>query len=207
LEKAAATLRLDDVETLLARLGSAELTASELVESVYPNLAIRDGGEIDANRAVVGLEHGQGFERAACCQPLPGERIVGLAHRGRGVAVHAIDCTALADHEDKLDRWLDLRWADGKHPAVYTVSIEVTIGNDAGVLGRICTLIGETKANISDLNFLDRKPDFYRLMMDVDVRDAEHLHSLISILEAEANVASVERRRDPGLETVPAAAE
>ena len=207
LEKAAATLRLPDTETLLARLGSAELTASELVEAVYPNLAIQQGSEVEAKRAVVGLEHGQGFERSACCQPLPGERIVGLAHRGRGVAVHAIDCAALASHEDQPQRWLDLHWAEGKHPAVYTVSLEVTIGNDAGVLGRICTLIGETKANISDLNFLDRKPDFYRLMMDVDLRDAEHLHSLISTLEAESNVASVERRRDPGLESVPAAAE
>ncbi|MBV7394395.1 RelA/SpoT family protein [Mameliella sediminis] len=205
LEKAAATLRLEDTETLLARLGSAELTASEVVEAVYPNLAIRDDGVIEMKRAVVGLEHGQGFERARCCQPLPGERIVGLAHRGRGVAVHAIDCAALADHEDQAERWLDLHWAEGKHPAVYTVSLELTIGNDAGVLGRICTLIGETKANISDLNFKDRKPDFYRLVMDVDLRDAEHLHSLISILEAESNVAAVVRQRDPELETVPAA--
>ncbi|MGP6086959.1 RelA/SpoT family protein [Antarctobacter jejuensis] len=207
LEKAAATLRLEDVETLLARLGSAEVTAREVVEAVYPNLAIQDDGEIELKRAVVGLEHGQGFERAPCCQPLPGERIVGLAHRGHGVAVHAIDCAALADHEDQPERWLDLHWAEGKHPAVYTVSLELTIGNDAGVLGRICTLIGETKANISDLNFIDRKPDFYRLMMDVDLRDAEHLHSLVSTMEAERDVASVERRRDPGLERVPEAAE
>ncbi|SNS88500.1 RelA/SpoT family protein [Antarctobacter heliothermus] len=206
LEKAAATLRLEDTETLLARLGSAELTSSEVVEAVYPNLAIRDGGEIELKKAVVGLEHGQGFERARCCQPLPGERIVGLAHRGKGVAVHAIDCAAMARHEDQPDRWLDLHWAEGKHPAVYTVSLDLTIGNDAGVLGRICTLIGETRANISDLNFIDRKPDYYRLMMDVDLRDAEHLHSLISNLEAESNVASVERRRDPALETAPGAA-
>ncbi len=207
LEKAAATLRLEDVETLLARLGSAEVTAREVVEAVYPNLAIQDDGEVEMARAVVGLEHGQGFERAPCCQPLPGERIVGLAHRGRGVAVHAIDCAALADHEDEPERWLDLHWAEGKHPAVYGVSLELTIGNDAGVLGRICTLIGETKANISDLNFIDRKPDFYRLMMDIDLRDVEHLHSLISTMEAERDVASVERRRDPGLERVPEAAE
>jgi guanosine-3',5'-bis(diphosphate) 3'-pyrophosphohydrolase len=56
------------------------------------------------------------------------------------------------------------------------VTLDVTITNDAGVLGRICTLIGEQKANISDLHFMDRKPDFYRLLIDVDLRDAEHLH-------------------------------
>ncbi|MFW2541153.1 RelA/SpoT family protein [Primorskyibacter sp. 2E107] len=205
LETASKTLRLEDAETLLARVGSAELTAREVVESVYPNLAIQDGALIEEKRAVVGLEHGQAFERAKCCQPLPGERIIGLTHRGKGVAVHAIDCAALADFEDQPDRWMDLHWADGAHPAVYTVSLEVTITNDAGVLGRICTLIGEQRANISDLRFMDRKPDFYRLMLDVDLRDAEHLHSVMTALEAESNVASLDRRRDPGLAAAPVA--
>jgi GTP pyrophosphokinase/guanosine-3',5'-bis(diphosphate) 3'-pyrophosphohydrolase len=204
LEKAAGTLRMKDVDELLARLGSAEVTAREVVEAVYPNLAIEEDANIEIKRAVVGLEHGQGFERAACCQPLPGERIVGLAQRGRGVSVHAIDCGSLAIHEDETDRWLDLHWADGTHPPVYTVTLEMTIGNDAGVLGRICTLIGESKANISDMAFIDRKPDFFRIRVNVDLRDAEHLHLVISSLEAESNVASIERRRDPALENAPA---
>ncbi|MEQ5869712.1 bifunctional (p)ppGpp synthetase/guanosine-3',5'-bis(diphosphate) 3'-pyrophosphohydrolase [Sagittula sp. NFXS13] len=206
LEKAATTLRLGDVETLLARLGSAELTTREVVETVYPNLVIAAENEVEMKRAVVGLG-GQGFERATCCQPLPGERIVGIVHRGKGVAVHAIDCSSLEEYEEQPDRWLDLHWADGTHPAVYCVSLEMVLSNDAGALGRICTLIGERKANISDMTFKDRKPDFYRIMMQVDLRDAEHLHSVISSLEAESMVASVERRRDPGLETMPEAAE
>jgi GTP pyrophosphokinase/guanosine-3',5'-bis(diphosphate) 3'-pyrophosphohydrolase len=73
---------------------------------------------------------------------------------------------------------------------------DVLIANDAGVLGRICTLIGEQKANISDLNFVDRKPDFFRLIIDVDLRDIEHLHSVMLALEAETNVAEIKRHRD-----------
>ena len=73
----------------------------------------------------------------------------------------------------------------------------MTIGNDSGVLGRICTLIGEQKANISNLEFLDRKPDFYRLLINVDLREVEHLHSVMSALEAESDVAAIIRSRDP----------
>jgi guanosine-3',5'-bis(diphosphate) 3'-pyrophosphohydrolase len=69
--------------------------------------------------------------------------------------------------------------------------------NDAGVMGRICTLIGEQGANISDLAFTDRKPDFYRLLLSVDLRDAEHLHSIISVLSAEDDVAEVARHQNP----------
>ncbi|GGH38830.1 metal dependent phosphohydrolase [Cribrihabitans marinus] len=196
LETAARALRLKDRGELLARLGSAELTAHDVVQAVYPDLAPDEGDAISPRRAVIGLEPGQKFERAPCCQPLPGERIVGITYRGKGVVVHAIDCQKLSAFEDQPDRWVDLHWQSGTHPAAYDASLEVTIGNDAGVLGRICTLIGEKKANISNLVFVDRKPDFYRLLISVELRDLEQLHSLMLMLEAESDVASVERHRE-----------
>jgi GTP diphosphokinase / guanosine-3',5'-bis(diphosphate) 3'-diphosphatase len=91
---------------------------------------------------------------------------------------------------------VDLHWHAGRHAARHTISLDVTISNDAGVLGRICTLIGEQKANISDLRFTDRKPDFYRLIIDVDLRDVEHLHLVMTALEAETDVAQIARHRD-----------
>ena len=156
---------------------------------------------VDRKRAIVGLEPGQSFDRPSCCEPLPGERIVGITFRGKGVTLHAIDCERLSLYEEQPERWVDLTWQDGKHSAKNTVTFDLTISNDAGVLGRICTLIGEQNANISDLNFLDRKPDFYRLMVDVDLRDVEHLHRVQTALEAENNVSSISRRRDPSLAT------
>ncbi|WP_439155807.1 RelA/SpoT family protein [Yoonia sp.] len=198
---AAKALALDGVEELLARLGSAEITGREVVRAIYPALETKNGDEIDQRRAVVGLSPDQIKKRGSCCQPVPGERIVGIAFRGQGVMVHAIDCQALADYEDQPDRWIDLHWQEGTHGAVNTVTFDVTIANDAGVLGRICTLIGEQDANISDLKFIDRKPDYFRLLIDVDLRDAEHLHRVQTALDAESNVSSISRHRDPGLAT------
>ena len=196
LDTASKHLRIESRHELLARLGSAELTAHDVVQAVYPDLASDDGDKIPPRRAVIGLQPGQSFERATCCQPLPGERIVGITFRGKGVVVHAIDCDHLSIYEDQLDRWVDLHWHGGTHPAVYGASLDLTIGNDAGVLGRICTLIGEKKANISNLEFIDRKPDFYRLMIDVELRDVEQLHSLMLTLEADNDVAAVDRFRE-----------
>ncbi|MBV0913269.1 RelA/SpoT family protein [Anianabacter salinae] len=198
LRTAAKQMGLDSADDLLARLGSAEMSAREVVQTLYPELAaVRRTGEVEPKRAVIGLSPEQDFERAQCCQPVPGERIVGITYRGKGVRVHAIDCPALAEVEDEPDRWVDLQWHTGPHPPAYTVSLEMTIANGAGVLGRICTLIGEQKANISDLHFLDRKPDFYRLIIDVDMRDAEHFHTVMLALEAESDVSSITRHRDP----------
>ncbi|WP_295311574.1 bifunctional (p)ppGpp synthetase/guanosine-3',5'-bis(diphosphate) 3'-pyrophosphohydrolase [Roseobacter sp.] len=196
LSTAARNMRLKDRDDLMARLGSAEITGREVVQSVYPDLVPKPGEKVDVRRAVIGLSPGQSFERAFCCQPLPGERIVGITFRGRGVVVHAIDCDRLGAYEDQPERWLDLHWHDGSHPAVYGATLEVTLNNDAGTLGRICTLIGETRANISDLQFIDRKPDFYRLLIYVELRDVAHLHSLMLTLEAESDVAAVSRARN-----------
>ncbi|MES0864468.1 bifunctional (p)ppGpp synthetase/guanosine-3',5'-bis(diphosphate) 3'-pyrophosphohydrolase [Ruegeria sp. SCPT10] len=196
LDTAAKHLRLKDRDELLARLGSAELTAHDVVEAVYPELTKDEGDAIPMRRAVIGLEPGQKFDRAPCCQPLPGERIVGITYRGKGVEVHAIDCNRLSEFESEPERWVDLHWHSGTHPAAYGATLDLTIGNDAGVLGRICTLIGEKKANISNLEFVDRKPDFYRLLINVELRDLEQLHSLMLMLEAESDVAAVERHRE-----------
>jgi GTP pyrophosphokinase/guanosine-3',5'-bis(diphosphate) 3'-pyrophosphohydrolase len=196
LSTAAKALRFDGRDDLLAQLGSAQIAGREVVQAVYPELAPKPGEKVDMKRAVIGLRPGQSFERAPCCQPLPGERIVGITFRGRGVVVHAIDCDRLSAYEDQPERWLDLHWHEGSHPAGYGATLEITLNNDAGTLGRICTLIGETRANISDLHFLVRKPDFYRLLIYVEVRDVAHLHSLMLTLEAESAVAAISRYRN-----------
>ncbi len=84
LTTAAKHLGIEDGQELLARIGSAEVTARNVIETLYPDLSQKTGDEIDAARAIVGLNPGQTFRRAACCQPVPGERIVGISYPGKG---------------------------------------------------------------------------------------------------------------------------
>jgi len=197
LRTAARHLGLKEADELLARLGSAELTGRAVVETLYPELLSKAPlEEVAPARALFGLGEDESYARAPCCQPVPGERIVGITWRGRGVVVHAIDCPALVDFEAQPERWVDLHWHTGRHAAAHSVTLDVTILNDAGVLGRICTLIGEQNANISDMTFTDRKPDFYRMKIEIEVRDAEHLHNVMTAVEADSDVAALERLRD-----------
>ncbi len=196
LKTAAKSHGLDGADELLARLGSAELSARDVVARLYPELGGGPEAEVEGTLAVVGLSSGQSFQRAQCCQPVPGQRIVGIASRGAGVIVHSIDCAALEELEDDTSRWIDLHWSPGRHAAVNNVTLDLAISNEWGVLGRICSLIGEQKTNISDMHFVDRKPDFYRLLLDIEVRDAEHLHAVMTVIEADSDVASISRYRD-----------
>ncbi len=195
LETAAKQLSLGSADDLLSRVGSADLNASDVLHALYPEL-MRNRDEIEPQRAIISPDKKQKHKRAECCQPVPGERIVGITYEGQGVIAHAIDCSVLSAFADEGHRWVDLHWHAGPHAAEYVVSLDVTIANDAGILGRICTLIGEHNANISDLTFPERKEDFYRVMIDVELRDREHLHAVMLALEADSNVARIKRHRE-----------
>ncbi len=198
LEAAARRLGLEEAEDVLARLGAAEMTGKELVAALYPELvreAALPRAATGTAPVVIGLYSGQVARPAPCCNPIPGERIVGIAVRGKGVVIHAIDCAELSAFEDELDRWIDLRWSEGQAQPDHVVRIEVTMANDAGVLGRICTLIGEQRANITDIVFTDRKPDFFRMVIDIEVRDMEHLTHVLTAIDADSDVAQVRRFR------------
>ncbi|MDR6267228.1 RelA/SpoT family (p)ppGpp synthetase [Roseobacter sp. N2S] len=192
---AAAHMGIGSAEEMLAKIGSAEMTGKELVSVLYPELVrVDDISHEEPAERIIGLDADQFAQTSICCQPLPGERIVGIATRGSGVLVHRIDCDRLVEYEDTPERWIDLRWLDGKRVADQNVTIEVTMANDAGVLGRICTLIGEHNANISNLEFTDRKQDFYRMTIDIEVRDVEHLMHVLTAVEADSDVAQVLRK-------------
>lgn len=199
LTTAAKELNLSDADALLELVGSTEISARAVVTAIYPELVKRsEHPSVAPDRAVAGLPEGVSVTRASCCQPVPGERIVGIKHKGQGVYIHAIACDTLAQLEDEPDRWIDLHWHEGHHAADNPVTLDATIGNTFGVLGRICTLIGEQKANISDLHFIDRKPDYFRILVDVNVRDSEHLHGVMTAIDADSDVATLTRHRDPG---------
>ncbi len=197
LETAAKALGFDDDEDLLAAIGASEVSARTVVATLYPEISqAPPAPDVSPERAIIGLDPKAHYDRATCCQPVPGERIVGITNKGHGVTIHAIDCPRMAEFEDQTDRWVDLGWSPGHHAPRNAVTLNMTISNAPGVLGRICLLIAEQNANISDLRFVDRKPDFFRLLIDVDVRDREHLHSLVMAIDTDNDVAQVRRHRE-----------
>jgi GTP pyrophosphokinase/guanosine-3',5'-bis(diphosphate) 3'-pyrophosphohydrolase len=197
LDAAARAAGIRTVPDLLSRVGIAELSARSVVAKLFPDLAPAEPEAHPVASPVVGLDPDTPFRRAACCQPVPGERIVGITYRGKGVVAHAIDCEVLAGFEDQPERWVDLRWADGAQRPVHGITLDLMILNSAGVLGRVCSLIGAQKANITDLRFVDRKPDYFRLLVEIDVSDAAHAHRILTLLGAEADVSQATRHRDP----------
>ena len=132
---------------------------------------------------------------ADCCSPVPGDRIVGILQpSGEGLTVHTIDCPRLAEYEDQDDVWRDLHWTtQAEENTVSRARLMATIRNAPGVLGQVCTLIGEARGNIVNMRMHHRQSDFFDVDLDIDVTSARHLTNIAAALRACPSVETVDR--------------
>ncbi len=204
LKRAARALGRKGGEDLQAAVGRGEIAALQAVGAAFPAAvgaascqAVSDeGAATGAAIPIRGLIPGMAFHFAACCHPLPGDRIVGIVTSGEGLTVHTIDCDTLQQFEETPERWLDVAWSvDGEADGPHVGRIDVVVANEPGTLGAITTLIGSNDGNISNLKFTRRAADFFEMSIDVEVKDVRHLTAIVAALRASPSVTAVERAR------------
>jgi GTP pyrophosphokinase len=203
-------LKAKSIDDIYAAAGEATLGAEQVLEAVFPNErteerrgAPRTGGAA-AKKApkgegaipIRGLIPGMALHFGGCCHPLPGDRIVGIVTTGRGVTVHTIDCDALEQVVNMPERWLDVMWENDPDATQTHVGRVITVvTNEPGALSQLSTVIAKYEGNISNLKITNRSPEFFEMMIDIEVRDVKHLTNIIAGLRACPVISSVERSR------------
>ena len=211
MRRALKSLGKKSLEDLYISVGSGDMDKSAVLQAIYPDPTVRQragkilsrmrpriGSARDRSEPVPirGLMPGVAVHMAACCHPLPGERIIGILTAGKGVTVHTIDCETLEQFNDTPERWLDVTWDANADPSQFHVGrIETVLSNTPGSLSRLTTVIADNQANISNLKITDRSTDFYEFLIDIEVKDLTHLTAIIAALRAEPTINSVERVR------------
>ena len=204
-------LQAQHIDDVFARLGQGELTSHQLGEVLFParglesmatralSLVRKRSGDVragDQGVPIRGLTPGMALHMAECCNPLPGDRIVGIVTTGRGITVHTIDCEALADFGDTPERWLDLSWdTAGGNGQAHVGRIDMVVVNETGSLSDVTAAIARSQGNISNLKIATREQDFFELLVDVEVEDVRHLTEIIAALRAVPCVSEVRRGR------------
>ena len=139
--------------------------------------------------SIRGLTSGKAYQLAECCHPVPGDRIVGLRHPGKGVEVHSIDCLTLADGVDA--DWLDLSWGDRSTGAIGR--LRAVLYNRPGTLAELTGIFAGNRANIVHLEMVQRDEMFGTYEVDLEVSDLAHLTRIVSAMRASDAVAQAER--------------
>lgn len=139
---------------------------------------------------------GISVQLAPCCQPIPGDRIIGQLKRDQGITVHAADCDpAKRQHAKEPDRWIELVW-DTDLSRRFDCRIKVLVANEKGVLARVAAEIGESDANITYVGMDDDRDNLMKqLRFTIQVEDRIHLARLMRNVRRIPGVARILRER------------
>ena len=129
-----------------------------------------------------------------CCNPLPGDEIVGYITKGRGVSVHRKDCVNVKDLLTEENRMIDVEWYS-EEKASYQVDIEINSNDRAGLLLDILREIGTTRAKILGVNTKTTKERIAIIDITLEVENLDELNKAIKILRKVDSVYEVRRKK------------
>ncbi len=129
-----------------------------------------------------------------CCNPLPGDNIVGYITKGRGVSVHRSDCTNIGDLLTEENRIIDVAWFDDTK-ASYNVDIEIYANDRSGLLADIIHALSEQKAKLMAVTSKANKERIALTEITVEVENTDELNKLLKAVRKVDSVYEVKRRK------------
>ncbi len=205
-DRLARKLGLGKVEEMFVRLADGDLKLTRVISAAQSLISperVDEAGEV--------LHHvrprktgQQGFEisgvgnlltsLAACCNPLPGDAIVGYITRNRGVTVHRQDClNALRLRAQSPERLVEVDWTRGAD-AAYPVQLAITAYDRQGLLRDITGLLADAKLNVLAVNTsTDKSEHIATMTLTIEVADIQSLSQVMARINQLSNVVDVRR--------------
>ncbi len=189
------------VENLMAAIGNGSMAATPLLRLILPEEEPKVGlvGKvIDRIRGQKGIRvHGMSdmmFRFAGCCQPLPGEDIVGFITRGRGVTIHRSDCeSALYLQGQFPERRIDASWDAGKGQS-FVVELALVVVDRKGMLRDITSAISDADTNVCGAEIFAKDTTATGRFV-VEVSNLSHLNRIMDRMRKIKGVISVRRAK------------
>jgi len=202
-------LGLLNIERLYEMVGRGELTESRVmkyfstrkikrsVSSMMVSQFVKNLGGLTGQRPqgiLVGGKSNLMVRFAECCNPIPGDRIIGFLTKGRGISVHNTDCRHAPLFEDDKERMVEVSWDDGEHKK-YFVDLKITGADRSGLMKDVCEVLVDFGASISNgqVKGVDGKAD---LSIQIEIRNLNQLKQILRQLEKIKGIEKVARVKD-----------
>ncbi|MEH6995255.1 bifunctional (p)ppGpp synthetase/guanosine-3',5'-bis(diphosphate) 3'-pyrophosphohydrolase [Neobacillus drentensis] len=128
-----------------------------------------------------------------CCNPVPGDEIVGFITKGRGVSVHRADCTNI-DSNDAQTRLIPVEWESSLNDRKeYNVDIEISGYDRRGLLNEVLQAVNETKTNISAVSGRSDRNKMATIIMSIAIHNVSHLQRVVERIKQIPDIYSVRR--------------
>lgn len=203
LEQLARRYGVGNEEELIASIGFGRIAAQQVLQKLlgqdFNKKKTFEPKRKPKNREAKGIEI-KGVDNllvrfSKCCNPVPGDDIVGYITRGRGVSIHRTDCPNITYLANEDARQIKVAWNTDESES-YSVEIEIEAIDRQNLLTNIMTNVSESKTNIEAVNARTVRHELANILLVVDIRNVEHLTSVINRLRQVDGVISV-RRANP----------
>lgn len=208
LVKVASEFSFQGVDDLVAAVGYGKVTANQIIGKILPQERLEQQKEEQKEgrfkHFIQKLTRGpkdalliKGIDNvmvryAGCCNPVPGDKVVGFITRGRGVTIHTADCQNAID--DDPNRKVEVEW-DSKKEYSYPVRIHIYSEDKKGLLAEISSSISSNEANITHARVETTDEKKAISTFEVEIRNLNHLKKVIKALEKIKGIHRVERMR------------
>ena len=147
---------------------------------------------------IIDGEPGYQVKFAKCCNPLPGDKIVGFVTRGFGVSVHKTDCPNVSQsrkNEDNLSRWVRAEWdkEENTSSSTYEAMLQIIAEDNIGVMASISVTLADMKVSITQIYTQALKTGAIAINLHIGCRSTSHFEAIMTRLRSLKSIVSVSR--------------
>ena len=179
------------------KVAKKDISESALLESLSDNAANTNIRKKSKNGITVKGIEDIAVRFSKCCNPVPGDEIVGFITRGRGVSIHRTDCINVMNlPSDDRTRLIPAEWQefeDSKLEEKYQTELQIYAHNRTGLIFDIIKIFSENNITINNMNARTNKQDVSTINLVFDIKGREQLTSLIGKMRQIAGVIDIER--------------
>lgn len=187
---------------LLVAIGYGKVSAHQVIRSLLPKPQMKEGitekiirktGIWTSGVKVKGLDDVM-IHLSKCCNPVPGEEIIGFITRGRGLSIHTIDCPNIDELDYDKERLLPVDW-DKKQKDTHSIHISVLTLDRPGLLGAVTSAISDVGANISHAEIKTTEDKKGNFLLVLEIKNIKHLEKILKKVESLDGVLQARRIR------------
>ena len=213
LQRAAVTLSIGTADQLQAVLGRGDVALGQVMRALYPDLAAEElqppkptafGRVFQRFRLGRGIKiqgvDGLMVRYAQCCQPVPGDAVVGYVTQGRGISIHRSDCPNLLTISAEPERRVEIDWQESQGET-FVVRLAVAGEDRRGLYADICEAVSQTGTNMRRADLTSRDGAVFGSLL-VEVENQTHLNKVLRAIRKVKGVTET-MRRDSGVHADP----
>lgn len=193
-------LSVKGIDNLYASVGYGDIQVRQVMPTIRDEFIKEDKEFRISTKPTAGDHQGITIEGmddmlvrfAKCCNPIPGDTIIGYITRGSGITIHRSDCTNFNPEEERSDRFIDVKWSQDQ-PNDYSATVKIIGADRPGLLSDVTTMLQNQQRVVRGLNAKVNNNQVTTIIVTFDVKNLDGLNQMISKLRSIHTVNEVHR--------------